>query len=165
MCGQKFAIYHVSFANTYVLNAALGRMYARAASNRFRDRKFDFEDLIDWDSSKSEKAMIFEWAGFAFSSEDTKPFLNGEMDPLLRKEQAFLRIFRDVAAPYWIIAAAAGDDETLRHEFVHCVYMAFPDYRAEVREFLSTLKLKTARKRLCAMGYSRRNHLDELNAY
>ncbi|MBI4458120.1 hypothetical protein HY633_04110 [Candidatus Uhrbacteria bacterium] len=164
MCTPLYSIYALPFPNSAFMAATVGRMHVYGDRPSFSG-SFDFEDLLDWDIRKHGKVEMFDWVGFMLSSEDLKPFFRGDMDPLGRKEAAVVRALRKLPEPYWVIFCAKGDNETLRHEFVHCVFGAFPEYKKEVVAFLKTLRLKRARKRLRAMGYVRGLHFDELNAY
>ena len=157
-------IYVVRFASQYALGSTFIRIQEHYESSRFRGRVFTLEDYMDWYAAQFGAFTYFEdWSGFNVPSTALEPFSTGRFDPLLRKEQQLLRLFRRVRPPFYVIGLY--DDDDLRHELAHALFFMRPDYRREVRAAMRRFNTARIARHLASLGYHRRVLEDEVHAY
>ena len=157
-------IYVVRFASQYALASTFLRIQEHYESSHFRGRVFTLEDYMDWYAAQFGAFTYFEdWSGFNVPSTALEPFYTGRFDPLLRKEQQLLRLFRRVRPPFYVIGLF--DDDDLTHELAHALFFMRPDYRREVRAAMRRFNTDAIARHLASLGYHRRVLEDEVNAY
>ena len=85
---------------------------------------------MDWYAAQFGAFTYFQdWSGFNVPSTALEPFYGGRFDPLLRKEQQLLRLFRGVRPPFYVIGLY--DDDDLTHELAHALFFMRSDYRRD----------------------------------
>jgi hypothetical protein len=157
-------VFLVRFDTQYALASTFLRIQEHYESSRFRNRVFSLEQYMDWYAERFGAFTYYEdWSGFNVPSTALDPFYAGEFDPLLEKEQRFLRLFRNERRPFYVIGIS--DDEDLKHELVHALFSTRPAYRRAVRAAMRGYDTSALEKRLAAMGYHRSVLPDEVNAY
>jgi hypothetical protein len=157
-------IFLVRFDSQYALASTFLRIQEHYESSRFRKRVFSLEQYMDWYAERFGAFTYYEdWSGFNVPSTAFEPFHQGRFDPLLRKEQRLLRLFRKERSPYYVIGVAADAD--LTHEAAHALFFTRPAYRKAVRAALRGYDTTGIQKRLSALGYHRFVLIDEVHAY
>ena len=95
-------VFLLRFSTQYELASTLLRVQEHYESKRFRNRVFTLEQYMDWYAKEYGAFTYYEdWSGFNVPSTAFTPFFRGRFDPLLRKEQRLLRLFRDQREPFW----------------------------------------------------------------
>src|SRR5687767_6039954 len=97
MTRQQIAdgIFVVRFQSQYELASTFLRVQEHYESPRFRNRVFSLEQFMDWYARRYGAFTYYEdWAGFNVPSTALAAFYQGKFDPLLRKEQRLLKMFR-----------------------------------------------------------------------
>jgi hypothetical protein len=157
-------IFLLRFATQYALASTFLRFQEHYESKRFRDRVFTLEEYMDWYAATFGAFTYYQdWSGFNVPSSALAPFKAGRFDPLLRKEQALLRMFRNEADPFYVIGIAS--DEDLEHEIAHALWYTRVDYRNAVLAAMRPHDTSALQKRLASIGYHRRVLTDEVHAY
>ena len=157
-------VFLARFDTQYALASTFIRIQEHYESSRFRNRVFSLEQFMDWYAGRFGAFTYFEdWSGFNVPSTALEPFYAGEFDPLLEKEQRFLRLFESERRPFYVIGLS--DDDDLKHELAHALFFTRPDYRKAVRAAIREHDTSALEKRLAAMGYHRSVLADEVNAY
>lgn len=157
-------IFLVRFATQYALASTFLRIQEHYESSRFRNRVFSLEQFMDWYAARNGAFTYYEdWSGFNVPSTAFEAFYQGKFDPLTRKEQRLLRLFRHEPTPFYVIGVAADAD--LTHELAHALFFTRPAYRHAVRAAVREYDTTTVEKRLAALGYHRRVLIDEVHAY
>lgn len=157
-------IFLLRFETQYALASTFLRFQEHYESSRFRNRVFTLEQFMDWYAKQFGAFTYYEdWAGFNIPSTALAAFSGGEFDPLLRKEQQLLALFRNERRPFYIIGIAAEAD--LTHELAHALYFTRPAYKQAVRSAMRGYDTSAFAKRLAAMGYHRSVLADEVHAY
>ena len=157
-------IYVVRFASQYALASTFLRIQEHYESSHFRGRVFTLEDYMDWYAAQFGAFTYFQdWSGFNVPSTALEPFYAGRFDPLLRKEQQLLRLFRRVRPPFYVIGLY--DDDDLTHELAHALFFMRSDYRREVRAAMHRFNTAAIARHLASLGYHRRVLEDEVHAY
>ena len=157
-------IFLVRFDTQYALASTFLRIQEHYESSRFRNRVFSLEEYMDWYAATFGAFTYFEdWSGFNVPDTAFDPFYEGTFDPLLRKEERLLRLFRNERRPFYVIGIAA--DEDLKHEVAHALYSTRPAYRKAVRAAIREYDTSALAKHLAALGYHRSVLADEVHAY
>lgn len=157
-------IFVVRFKTQYTLASTFLRIQEHYESSRFRNRVFSLEEFMDWYADRFGAFTYYQdWSGFNVPSTALAPFYDGTFDPLSRKEQRLLALFKRARAPFYIIGIAAEQD--LKHEIAHALYFMRPAYRKAVRAAMRRYQTTALEKRLAAMGYHRHVLSDEVHAY
>ena len=157
-------IFLVRFKTQYALASTFLRIQEHYESSRFRGRVFTLEDYMDWYAATFGAFTYFEdWSGFNVPSTALTPFYQGKFDPLLRKEQCLLRLFRMERSPFYVIGATSGTD--LTHEIAHALFFTRPSYRTAVLAAMREYDTRALEKDLAGRGYHRLVLTDEAHAY
>jgi hypothetical protein len=156
-------IFLVRFDSQYALASTFLRIQEHHESPTFRNRVFTLEQFMDWYADRFGAFTYYEdWSGFNVPSDAFAPFYRGEFDPLLRKEERLLRLFRRERRPFYVIGIA--DEADLEHEIAHALYFTRDDYRREVQRAMRRYDTTALHTRL-ADGYHRAVWRDEVHAY
>jgi len=157
-------IFLVRFDTQYALASTFLRIQEHYESSRFRDRVFTLEEYMDWYAGEFGAFTYFEdWSGFNVPSKALAPFFEGRFDPLLRKEERLLRLFRKERQPFYVIGIASDAD--LKHEIAHALFFTRPAYRRAVLAAMRGHDTSALRAELAKMGYHERVLTDEVHAY
>jgi hypothetical protein len=157
-------IFLVRFDTQYALASTFLRIQEHYESSRFRNRVFSLEQFMDWYAGRYGAFTYYQdWSGFNVPSAAFEPFYRGRFDPLLRKEQRLLRLFRKERSPFYVIGVAADAD--LTHEYAHALFFTRPAYRSAVRAAMREYDTTKVEKHLAALGYHRHVLIDEVHAY
>lgn len=157
-------IFLVRFDTQYALASTFLRIQEHYESSRFRNRVFSLEQFMDWYAGRYGAFTYYQdWSGFNVPSTALEPFYQGRFDPLLRKEQRLLRLFRAERSPFYVIGVAADAD--LTHEYAHALFFTRPAYRNAVRAAMREYDTTRFEKHLAALGYHRHVLVDEVHAY
>lgn len=157
-------IFLVRYDSQYALASSFLRIQEHYESSRFRGRVFSLEQYMDWYAATYGAFTYFEdWSGFNVPSTALAPFYAGRFDPLLRKEQRLLDLFRDTPAPFYIIGMS-GDTE-LPHELAHALFFTRPLYRRAVLEAMRGYDTSRLSRHLASLGYHASVLTDEVHAY
>jgi hypothetical protein len=167
MTKKKIAdrIFVVRFDSQFALASTFLRFQEHYESPRFRNRVFSLEAFMDWyaDNNGGEFSYYEDWSGFNVPSTTFEPFYQGKFDPLLRKEQRLLRLFRKERAPFYVIGIA--DKAVLKHELAHALFFTRPGYKKAVLAAMRRYNTSAIRKQLVRLGYHRAVVIDEVQAY
>jgi hypothetical protein len=157
-------IFLVRFETQYALASTFLRIQEHYESSRFRKRVFSLEEYMDWYATEYGAFTYFEdWSGFNVPSTAFTDFYAGKFDPLLRKEERLLQLFRTQRAPFYVIGLASDAD--LTHELAHALFFTRPAYRRAVLKAMRPYDTSALEKRLLDLGYHRRVLADEVHAY
>ena len=157
-------IFRLRFDTQYALASSFLRIQEHYESNRFRKRVFTLEEYMDWYAATFGAFTYYDdWSGFNVPSSAFAPFYAGQFDPLLRKEQRLLRLFRNEREPFYVIGIASEAD--LKHEIAHALFHTRPDYRKAVLAAMRPYDTSALERRLASMGYHRQVLTDEVHAY
>jgi len=157
-------IFVLRFATQYELAASFLRVQEHYESTRFRNRVFTLEEYKEWYATKFGAFTYYQdWSGFNVPSSAFAPFYAGRFDPLRRREQRLLRLFRREREPFYVIGISSDAD--LKHEIAHALFYMRPDYRDAVKTAMSAYDTSRVRKRLASLGYHRHVLIDEVHAY
>ena len=157
-------IFLVRFDTQYALASTFLRIQEHYESSRFRNRVFSLEQFMDWYAGRYGAFTYYQdWSGFNVPSTALEPFYQGRFDPLLRKEQRLLRLFRAERSPFYVVGVAADAD--LTHEYAHALFFTRPAYRNAVRAAMREYDTTRFEKHLAALGYHRHVLVDEVHAY
>ena len=155
------------FDTQYALASTFLRFQEYYESSRFRGRVFSLEEYMDWYAARFGGFTYYEdWSGFNVPSTSFQPFHAGKFDPLSRKEERLLRLFRRERKPFYVIGVANdGSHKDILHELAHALYFTNIDYRKAVQEEMRGYNTSTMKRRLARMGYARPVLHDEVHAY
>jgi hypothetical protein len=168
---EKRAIYLIQTRTRYHLASTFLRFQEHYESPRFRGKIFTLEEYMDWYAKKNGNFTYYsDWDGFNIPSRVLTPFRAGKFDPLSKREQAFLRLFKDIPEHAYIIGICDEvevDDPALKHEFVHGLCYTVPRYFNAVQVKLRTLDVSSFHSALAGFygGYSSAVFDDEINAH
>lgn len=158
------SIFLVQFDTQYGLASTFLRIQEHYESSRFRNRVFSLEQFMDWYAARFGAFTYYEdWSGFNVPSTALTPFYRGKFDPLLRKEQRLLRLFKGERTPFYVIGAVA--DTNLKHELAHALFFTQSAYRNAVRAAMRAYDTSALAKHLATIGYHRSVLTDEVHAY
>jgi hypothetical protein len=133
-------------------------------SSRFRNKVFTLDEYKEWYAARFGAFTYYQdWSGFNVPSSALAPFYAGRFDPLQRREQRLLRLFRGEREPFYVIGICSDAD--LKHEIAHALFYMRPDYRRAVKTAMRGYDTSGLRKRLASMGYHRHVLTDEVHAY
>ena len=167
--GLGGGIYHLSFPNQYMMNAAFLRPQEYFESPKYRGKVFTRDEFQSWYCATrphGQFSYYTDWGGFNLPDKALKPFFRGAFNPLSPLEKIIIEPFRDMKGPLYLIGTLQGDArETLRHEIAHALYHTNPHYREEVEQALSIVNLTPINRCLKGMGYHRLRWKDEAHAY
>lgn len=167
--GLGGGIYHLSFANHFMMNATFMRPQEYYESPKFRGKVFTTAEFRSWYSASrphGQFSYYTDWSGFNLPDRALKPFILGAFEPLSPLEQILTETFRDMKGPLYLIGTLQGDERvTLRHEIAHALYHTNPEYRKEVERTLRSLNLTPINRGLKRMGYHHLRWRDEAHAY
>ena len=157
-------IFVVRFATQYALASTFLRIQEHYESSHFRSRVFSLEEFMDWYAAKfGAFTYLQDWSGFNVPSTALKPFYEGKFDPLSRKEQALLRMFKRERGPFYIIGLSRKAD--LTHELAHALFFTRPAYRKAVLSELGKWDTSAIARHLAKLGYHKAVLTDEVHAY
>jgi hypothetical protein len=157
-------IFLVEFDSQYLLASTFLRIQEHYESRKFRNRVFSLEEYMDWYAATFGRFSYFEdWSGFNVPSEAFEAFFNGTFNPLSKKEERLLALFRRERRPFYVIGLWSKED--LTHELAHALFATRPEYRKEVVSAMREYDTSVLRKRLAGMGYHRHVLQDEVQAY
>ena len=140
-------VFLVRFESQYALASTFLRIQEHHESPTFRNKIFTLERFMDWYAGRFGAFTYYEdWSGFNVPSTAFRLFYDGAFDPLLRKEEQLLRLFRRERAPFYVIGIS--DDADLKHEIAHALYFTRPEYRNEVRRAMRPYDTTSLHKRL-----------------
>lgn len=167
---MKFPIYCIVAKSQYYAAATFMRFqeHYESPSPYFRDRDFDRERYEDWYAEENGNFTYYsDWMGFNFPACVLEPFLSGKFDPLYRKEERLLNMFRHAIGDFYVIGTYQGSDFIygLKHEFVHGLFYLDAAYREKVLQLLLLFNIERFKKYLRAEGYCDKVLEDETNAY
>jgi len=157
-------IFVVRFDTQYELASTFLRFQEHYESPRFRNCIFSLEQFMDWYAEKTGGFTYFtDWSGFNVPSSTFEAFYRGKFNPLLKKEERLLRMFRTERRPFYVIGI--WNDQDLKHEIAHALFFTRPDYKKAVGAALRRYNTSALRKRLADLGYHRAVLTDEAHAY
>ncbi len=139
-------------------------------SPEFKNKIFTLNEFKIWytknspNGKKTNKFTYYnDWSGFNIPDYCFDPFINGDFNPLTKKEQKILKTISSLKKPFYIIAVYK--DDSLLHEVKHGLFHVNSDYKNEVLKVLNKYKLKKQRKKIQELGYHEDVLNDELHAY
>jgi hypothetical protein len=157
-------IFVLRFATQHELASSFLRVQEHYESSRFRNVVFTLAEYKKWYAAEFGAFTYYrDWSGFNVPSTAFAPFFAGRFDPLLRKEQRLLRLFRDERSPYYVIGISSDAD--LKHEIAHAFFYMRPGYRNAVLAALRGYDTSGIQKWLASLGYHRHVLIDEVHAY
>ena len=161
-----YEIYHVQFESQYKLTSTLLRFQEHYESPRFRGEVFDLETFMDWyvtSTTHGYFSYLEDWAGFNFPSRIFEKFRGGSFDPLTRKEQKFLEMFKGLNHEFYVIATAGETEKStsIIHEIVHGLFHTDTTYRDQVLGVLAGCELSAFANAFKDLGYHDEVLLDE----
>ncbi len=161
-------IYHLKFQTKYELASTFLRFVESGESTKFKGKIFALEEFADWYAKKYGNFTYYQdWEGFNLPSHLLKPFYKGKFDPLTKKEQKLLRVFKNIKGDFYIIGTYGDNPQTLKHEIAHGLFSVNPEYKKEVMEQLNQVpktQIASVMKKLEA-GYHPSVYYDEFHAY
>lgn len=166
-------IYHMHFPTQHLLTSTFLRFQEHYESPKFRGKVFTLEEYMDWYAKNHGKDGHFtylqDWRGFNIPSSVLQLFYEGKFDPLTRKEQALLDLFRGIEGKFYVIGTygrSKASRKTLRHEIAHALYYIDDVFQEEAERIIAGLKLRPLfsyfRK---TGGYAESVFRDEAQAY
>lgn len=160
-------IYLLRFETQYELTSTFLRVQEHYESPEFHGRIFTLEQYMDWYVAENGAFTYFkDWSGFNVPSTAFAPFYAGKFDPLTRKEQRLLGLFRNLQGRFYVIGIYDGGKKgTLTHELAHALFFIDDDYRHAVREAMRGYDTSALEKKLIGAGYARHVIPDEVQAY
>lgn len=159
-------IYLLRFDSQYDLAATFLRVQEHYESPRFHGRVFSLEEYADWYAAQYGNFTYYQdWAGFNVPSTALRAFYLGKFDPLTRKEQHLLRLFKTLRGRFYIVGIFGRRGGDLTHELAHALFFTNAKYRNAVRRTLGTYSTGMLERQLVKVGYARHVILDELQAY
>jgi hypothetical protein len=157
-------IFLLRFDSQYTLASTFLRFQEHYESSRFRNRVFTLEEYMDWYAKRFGAFTYYEdWSGFNVPSSALTAFYEGKFDPLSLKEARFLRLFRRLRRPFYVIGVASEIE--LTHELAHALFSTRPAYRAAVLRAMRGHDTSALRRQLTALGYHQGVLTDEVHAY
>ena len=159
-------IYLLRFDTQYDLAATFLRVQEHYESPRFHGCVFSLEEYMDWYAEHYGNFTYYQdWAGFNVPSTALRAFYAGKFDPLTRKEQHLLRLFKELRGRFYIVGIFGRRGRDLTHELAHALFFTNAEYRNAVRQALGTYATGTLERQLLKVGYARHVIQDELQAY
>ena len=161
-------IFHLEFPTTHLMCSTLIRFQEHYECPKYKDKVFSLEEYMDWYADKNVDFTYFQdVAGFNLPSSTLDKFYAGEFDPLTKKEQKVLDIFKEIEEPYYIIATStdsATQENDLIHEISHGLYHVNEEYYKEVKRVLKGEDLGDIYEWFKEKGYHKAHFLDEAHA-
>ncbi len=168
---QKLPIYYITFPSRYFLASTFLRFQEYLDSPKFKNKYFTLEEYMDWYAKETGDFTYYkDWDGFNIPSHVLEPFYRGKFDPLSKKEERFLELFKDIKGNFYIIGTERGDLDLLGHEIVHPLFHLVDVVRKAVLDYFKNsvrspdLK-KTFSHTIYKASYNKKTFLDEMNAY
>ena len=164
-------VYHVRFETRYDLTSTLLRFEEYFESPEFSGKVFTLAQFKKWymkTQNKKRFTYYEDWTGYNVPSKDLKPFYEGKFNPLSNKEQQFLDLFRNVKGEFYIIGTFMRDrteKETINHEVTHASFSMVPEYRKVIKNYFKDKDVEELSAFLIKKGYSKKQLIDEMNAY
>lgn len=160
-------IYLLRFESQYELAATFLRVQEHYESPRFHGRIFTLEQYMDWYAARHGNFTYYQdWSGFNVPSTALQPFYDGKFDPLSRKEQRLLGLFRNLRERFYVIAIHDGGKRgTLTHELAHALFFTDAAYRRAVRKAMGEYDISGLERQIADAGYARHVIADEVQAY
>lgn len=122
---------------------------------------------MDWYADRYGAFTYYEdWSGFNVPSNMLEPFYAGKFDPLSKKEERFLGMFRSERKPFYVIGVANDGSHTdILHELAHALYFTNTEYRNAVEKEMRAYDTSKMKRKLAKMGYAQNVLHDEVHAY
>ena len=157
-------IFLVEFDSQYLLASTFLRIQEHYESRKYRNRVFSLEEFMDWYAATFGAFTYFEdWSGFNVPSEAFEAFYQGTFNPLSKKEERLLGLFRRESRPFYVIGLSSKDD--LKHELAHALFSTQPEYKKAVVAAMRGFDTSVLKRRLAKMGYHAHVLPDEVQAY
>ncbi len=168
---EKHPIYLVTAETRYLIASTFMRFQGHYESPTLRGKLFTLEEFMD-DYAKQNGNFTYcsDWRGFNIPSWVLEPFYGAKFNPLSKKEQKLLQLFRYISGEFYVIGLSdevSGDPCFIKHEFVHGLFYTNYDYRRAVKVAITKHYTDKFRAGLISMGYSPDVTIldDEINAY
>lgn len=136
-------------------------------SPEWKGKIFTIGQFKAWYSRKyGAETYRKDWSGYNIPSYVLEPFIKGLFDPLTKKEQEIVNLFRHRDDKFYIIGSQDNKD-TLEHEICHGLWYTNDKYRAECEAVLKHggKDLENVRKKVASMMYHPSVIVDEIHAY
>ncbi len=167
---------HLLIFNTQKqLTSTFLRFQEHYESKKFKDKIFSLSEFKKWYTKNSfhgknnkEFTYYSDWDGFNVPSHILKPFYEKKFAPLSKREEIFLRIFRGLKEPYYIMGVCKKTEnlfDTINHEIAHGLFYLSKGYKKEVLDIMSKYKIKHIKNKLRKLGYHESVVDDECNGY
>lgn len=162
-------IFHLEFSTPHLMCSTLIRFQEYYECPKYKNKVFTLEEYMDWYADKFGDFTYFtEVAGFNMPSSVLDKFYAGKFDPLTRKEQWILKLFKKLSRnPFYIIATCKNSidhENDLIHEISHGLYYVNREYRNGVRKILAGADLSGIYEWLRKRGYHKDHLFDEAHA-
>lgn len=148
--------------------------FYESAHEHIRDQYFCWETFLETFTKDDGVLDYFSyWSGFNIPSTAFCRFFtlfSSKQDLTTREQKLFdeVNALVDVGGPFYVIAALAGEADTIDHELAHALFHINPVYRLLVTERVQLI-CSVVRDHMCSvmhqLGYAEQVFDDEINAY
>ena len=161
------AIFLVRFKTQYEVASTFLRFQEHFESRRFSGHVFTLEEFMDWYAAEYGNFTYYQdWSGFNIPSTVLAPFYEGSFDPLLKKEQRLLELFKNERHPFYVMGMSASSSPSeLSHELAHALFFTDPIYKSAVIAAMKRHDTSVLEKNLHRAGYSKSVLRDEAHSY
>lgn len=168
-------IHLLIFGNQRDVTSTFLRFQEHYESPEFRGKIFSLEEFKRWyiqNSPKGKETGEFtyytDWNGFNIPSSVLRPFYSGDFNPLSEQEKKFLKIFKDLQEPFYVIGIHRETKKLnsfLKHEVAHGLFYTDAEYKRKVLEVLSIFDIEPIKEELRSKaGYHEQVLDDECHA-
>ena len=163
-------IFLLVFENQKEITSTFLRFQEHFESPEFRGKIFTLKEYKEWYSKiNGDFTYYSDWNGFNIPSYVLKPFYDGKFDPLSKKEEQVLELFKDRGGDFYIIGIHKNMEEMsnlLTHELAHGLFYTNKKYRESTIQIVSGFDLENIKTELRAKGgYHEDVLIDEIQAY
>lgn len=159
-------IYLLRFRTQYELASTFLRVQEHYESPRFHGQIFSLEEYMDWYAAKQGNFTYYQdWSGFNVPSTAFRPFYEGKFDPLSRKEERLLGLFRNLRDRFYVIGVFGRAAKSLTHELAHALFFTDSEYRDAVLSAMGSYDTSKLKRQIAEAGYATHVIPDEVQAY
>lgn len=146
--------------------------FYESSSTKFRGKPFTILDFMEWYSKQNNRACFTypkDWSGFNFNGSIILDVHNLGIKDLNKYDKEMLRIYKKLSkmSPKFYLIGTCGE-VSLDHECAHGLFYTNNEYKKSMTTLIKTLDpviKKYMIKEFIDLGYAKKVHTDELQAY
>lgn len=178
---KPWRLFHCQFETNHDLTMTFVRLqeFYESPNPKIRGKYFTFEEYVDWyarTQGEGNFTYLTDWTGFnvpgnvvqnfAIEIDDREDVRDRELRLFNALAHAGVDVWQEDVDPFYVIGTTLDCPlDTVDHEVRHAIYYLEEGYRREITQEIKRKKLAGLYKALDTLGYARKVHIDEAQAY